>query len=126
MAKFCNFEKKNRGRGDFPEPKNGGAILINDFLSLMEKHNLDFTLSFQGLAKINNEGSLLKNYDDFNRWKLKYYDRLNQENISLAERIKTIKFANPVYIPRNHVIEKIITESLENDFARFHAFNKCL
>ena len=44
----------------------------------------------------------------------------------MAERIKTIKLANPVYIPRNHVIEKIITESLENDFNRFHAFNKCL
>jgi len=117
-----NFRAKFGLHKSFTKDKD----LINDFLSLMEKHNLDFTLSFQGLAKINNEGSLLKNYDDFNRWKLKYYDRLNQENIILAERIKTIKFANPVYIPRNHVIEKIITESLENDFARFHAFNKCL
>ena len=38
MAKFYIFEKKNlekkifRGRGDSPEPKNGGQILKNDFL----------------------------------------------------------------------------------------------
>ena len=37
MAKFYNFEKKIlekkifRGRGDSPEPKNGGQILKNDF-----------------------------------------------------------------------------------------------
>ena len=37
-----------------------------------------------------------------------------------------MKLVNPVYIPRNHIIEKIINEALQNNYKSFRAFNNCL
>ena len=117
-----NFRSKLGLSKKLIEDKN----LINNLLDLMQKNNLDFTISFRELIKIDNEDSLFNNIPELMEWKLKYKARLNQENNNSIKRIKKMKFTNPLYIPRNHIIENIINEALNNNYDQFHNFYKCL
>ncbi len=75
-------------------------LLINEFLDIMHVYKLDYTNTFVNLDtnKLNNK--------IFDNWLKKY---------SKKELFKNKKI-NPIIIPRNHLIEKIIKESYQSDF----------
>ncbi len=104
-----NFRAKLGLRKKFKEDKN----LIYDLLNIMEKNDLDFTNTFKTLDNI-------KEKDVLYEWKKGWLDRLDKEKTVNKKRV------NPIYIPRNHIIEEIINEALNNNYSQFHLFNKIL
>ncbi|MDA9231528.1 YdiU family protein [Rickettsiales bacterium] len=106
-------------------------ILIQDFLSLMQKYQADYTLSFQYLSFIDNDNcdnknmkELFSNSTDYKNWELRFKERLKSESKSQKIRLQTMQFANPIFIPRNHLMEEAIKEGVEDN--RFTKMSKLL
>lgn len=93
--------------------------LIDDFLKYLEESTLDFTLAFRNLPNLY-EGDQSyypssQKLDSFiSRWK---------ERVTKVNHLKDI---NPLYIPRNHQIEKAIELAYKGDFSHFHQLHSIL
>ena len=50
-------------------------------------------------------------------WLSKYVDRISNENIVPAERVKKMHSVNPVYVLRNYLAQLAIDKSEQGDFS---------
>jgi uncharacterized protein YdiU (UPF0061 family) len=88
--------------------------LVMSFLKYLESEELDFTLSFRNLPNLldgNRESypdsPLLEDF--LSKWK----DRI------VTEDLTQLNLVNPIYIPRNHQIQKAIDRAYKGDFEHF-------
>ncbi|WP_394147332.1 YdiU family protein [Shewanella atlantica] len=93
--------------------------LCEQLLESMSDQEVDFTLLFRQLADdlaSGNSGSqtLFNDAEHFLRWRESWLARLARESLSTAERVEMMNGANPLYIPRNHLVEHAI-EAAEQD-----------
>jgi uncharacterized protein YdiU (UPF0061 family) len=99
--------------------------LVTDLLKLMEQHGTDYTNTFAGLChEIPNSLSPWEQ-EAFIEWKAQWNTYAKSQGTSLEERIALMRRINPVIIPRNHLVESILSEVelWENDTrysGRFH------
>jgi uncharacterized protein YdiU (UPF0061 family) len=109
--------------------------LIEDLLSCMESNQADFTLTFYYLSQLSNNISdadndliqLFSNPKDIKSWLKVWRSRLNKESSQDQPRQALMQSVNPVYIPRNHQIERAIRLAEDqNDFSAFHALHDVL
>ncbi len=108
--------------------KKNDLEIIEKFLSYLEDSKLDFTLSFRNLSQLFTEGknSYYPVNNELNEI-IKYLQkRWQQENISESEFEFKINSVNPVFIPRNHLVEKTIQECLKGDLRTFNRLNNIL
>ncbi|MDG2045750.1 MAG: YdiU family protein [Halioglobus sp.] len=90
--------------------------LVEDLWQLMAEHALDFTLTFRRLADLANEASdaecnvadLFEFPDTVRPWLERWCTRLAQESTPSTERQALMYRNNPVFIPRNHLVETAI------------------
>lgn len=75
--------------------------LVMDFLKYLETHTLDFTLSFRHLTKLYEEDH------EFYPWSPEL-DSFVQRWRSRVTSVKNLDAINPLYIPRNHLVQKAI------------------
>lgn len=101
--------------------------LIKGLFELMEGRSLDFTLTFSSLTKALSMNNPLMFLDYLGKgavaggWFVRWQERLSLENESLEELSKYAQKINPIYIPRNHMIEKVIRLAIDNnDFSMMH------
>ncbi len=92
------------------EITNDNSIIVKDFLDLMHIYKLDFTNTFINLEKKELDKNIFKN------WLEKYNFKKN----------KKYKNINPLLIPRNHIIEKIINNTYDGNYSNLFEFNKIL
>jgi uncharacterized protein YdiU (UPF0061 family) len=118
-AIFENFWLQEMGQklGIF-NPNVNDKNLILKWLNLLQTKNLDFTNSFHELAK----NLIEKSSNDFSP----FVDELNLriQNQNLEETLKLMSQKNPVYIPRNHLVEKAIQAAYLGDYSVFYELNK--
>ena len=101
-----------------------------NFFEILRINNLDFTLSFRKLSKYlteENDDHFKKNIKDninFQNWVAKWKKRLSKENMSFTVLSEKMNNTNPIYIPRNHLVEKIIESSVSTK--NFTELNKLL
>jgi uncharacterized protein YdiU (UPF0061 family) len=102
-------------------PQETDATLADDLLDRMATGHADFTLTFRKLcdaaATPDAEEAvrgLFSEPEAFDRWATAWHHRLAQEPLSPAERAAAMRRANPAYIPRNHLVEAVITAAIEN------------
>ena len=95
----------------------------------MHQNRADFTLSFYYLSQLFISfteqdrllHSLFKDVEAIKDWLLKWRKRLNQEPVRDEVRQAKMQSVNPVYIPRNHLIEAAIRAAEDAaDFTPFH------
>lgn len=136
-----SFEKKyqhywisgiRKKLGLLTEIKDDG-LLIDSLFSLMEKNALDFTNTFNTLTKamIKNDSSdficLGKDLEEISAWEKAWRLRLKRESVSNASRKEMMRQANPIYIPRNHLIEKTIQAAIhDEDYSLMHTLGEVL
>jgi uncharacterized protein YdiU (UPF0061 family) len=95
--------------------------LVEDLWQLMAEHSLDFTLTFRRLADLADEGAkaedsvaeLFEFPDSMQPWLERWHTRLGQESTSRSERQASMYCTNPVFIPRNHLVEAAILAATE-------------
>jgi uncharacterized protein YdiU (UPF0061 family) len=109
--------------------KEGDLELIQAFLDILHKYDIDYTLSFCYLSGIKSNGveDLFKGNKEFASWQLQYEKRLKVESTSKEERLNKMQKSNPIFIPRNHLVENIIQAAVENnDFSKMEEFIEVL
>lgn len=95
--------------------------LCADFLALMAKNKVDFTLAFRRLADVLENGdatlvrSLFEKPEDFDKWAERWHQRRAQDNAALVDTVSAMRRVNPAYIPRNHQVEAVIQAAVQND-----------
>ena len=92
--------------------------LIKDLLSIMEKEGADFTLVFRRLSKALEDKDhllleLFKDPSDLNPWLLRWKGRLEQEENTKEVLVEIMNTVNPIYIPRNHTVEEVLTAATQ-------------
>jgi uncharacterized protein YdiU (UPF0061 family) len=100
---------------------NGDLELVSDLLQRMAEGRADFTNTFRGLS----EGRAREEFDDptvYDIWHEKWMQRRANEH----EPEALMQTCNPVYIPRNHRIEEMISAAISGDFSSFERLNRVL
>jgi uncharacterized protein YdiU (UPF0061 family) len=105
------------------------TLLVEDLFELMAEHSLDFTLTFRRLADLADEtnmdaggvGDLFEIPDAMLPWLARWRARVVKDSMAASDRQAAMYSANPVFIPRNHLVEEAIAAATKNDdFAPFH------
>ncbi len=111
--------------------------LVENLFTIMASNNADFTLTFYRLSMLDldasNDDVMLDLFDDvddvgsFTQWLDQWRQRLSLEASENDERKAMMRAVNPVYIPRNHLIEAAIRAAEDHaDFSVFHALHEVL
>ena len=106
------------------------ATLAEDFLALLHTHGVDFTLAFRRLAEASeaedgHAPALMILFPGEGRealltWLQRWLSRAEQNGLAGGERTNALRAANPVYIPRNHLVEEALDAATEHhDLAPF-------
>lgn len=104
----------------------GDRALVDEMLTTLHEQQLDFTRFFRALS------ASLVGRDAFadalpvghalaNGWVARWRERLAAEDTSAADAAAAMDAVNPVYIPRNHVVDAALTAASEHgDLAPLH------
>ena len=100
--------------------------LVQDLLNLMHEQGTDFTLTFRALTDLAGKGAtgspvpftLPSAFDD---WLARWEQRRAEQDGDAGLLHASMLAANPVYIPRNHLVEETIRAAEDRwDFEPFH------
>ena len=101
--------------------KKNNQEMLRNLLKLMMDNESDFTITFRSLSDIllNNSDNFLAQFHQKNEvsgWINNWKSALNLENKNVGEIILNLNNTNPLYIPRNHQVQKAIEESYLGNF----------
>ena len=109
------------------------GALVEELLELMAREHSDFTLCFRHLADLANPAGAQPVTELFDLppalepWLQRWRQRLATETTPCEQRQLAMYRANPVFIPRNHLVEEALQAAVEGgDFAPFHALLEVL
>ena len=104
----------------------GDAALADDLLERMAANQADFTLTFRRLADAAADpaqdeavAGLFADPKAFHTWASGWRQRLAQEQATGEERAASMRRVNPMFIPRNHLVQAVITAGEGGDFQPF-------
>ena len=120
---WLNMMRKKLGLVD---KDNEDENIINSLLSWMEKNNADFTNTFIDLMNEENFDQSIYKSNDFKNWLEIYKKRKLSKNFSKSKSIKLMQENNPVIIPRNHIVENVLSSADEGDLKPLNKFLKIL
>jgi uncharacterized protein YdiU (UPF0061 family) len=100
MAKKIGFHKADKET----------ERLVKGLLELMEQHGIDYTNTFAALCYAIPNSLSPWEQEAFIEWKSKWNTYAKSQGASLEERIAIMRRINPVIIPRNHLVESILSE----------------
>ncbi len=114
------------------KPEANDKILIEELLSIMHKAEVDFTMVFRNLSK-SLEGnkvplcSQFNNLTAFDKWFERWQIRLKREGIDEKKQAIHLNLVNPIYIPRNHLVERALKSAVnDGDMTKFSKLLKLL
>jgi len=126
QSAYTDIMRKKLG---FATTSDGDAALVQELLQLMQTEKTDFTLAFRRLSDLAGEGTaasgsvaaLFEFPDAYTPWLEGWRKRLAAEQRDAGERQRAMYAVNPVYIPRNHLVEEAIAAAQKyGDFEPFH------
>ena len=106
--------------------------LSEALLAALETGRADFTLAFRHLADAVEEdaSALLKRFEHdgaLREWLPRWRERLAREGVGIDTIVARMNAVNPLYIPRNHQVERMIAAAAEqDDFTPFETLAEVL
>ncbi len=92
----------------------GDTELVNDVFALLHQEQLDFTSFFRALSSFETPPAL-------DEWASRWRNRLAGEGRHLSHVAAAMDAVNPIYIPRNHLVEEALSAaSDEGDLVALH------
>ncbi|MDO5737493.1 MAG: YdiU family protein [Propionibacteriaceae bacterium] len=88
------------------------AALFDDLLATLGENNLDHTGTFRSLSGVprgSKHGLPLSNSAKGTAWLTRWRARLEDENRDPAEVAAGMDGVNPIYVPRNHLVEEALS-----------------
>ena len=112
----------------------GDDALIAGLLDMMNRQRADHTLTFRRLADVIDDGfspltlePLLGSSAEIGQWLSTWRTRLADEEQGSAEIAAGMRSVNPIYVPRNHLVQQMIDAAVEGgDFAPFERLGEVL
>ncbi len=100
--------------------------LISDLLALLEAEAVDFTSFFRALsaslvAEDQRVRALFADVARFDAWAARWRDELAAQPLDLPAVAAALDRVNPVYIPRNHLVEAALSAATAGDLEPFAA-----
>ena len=107
--------------------RDGDADLGKDLLERMDANQADFTLTFRRLCDAaespQGDAAVRELFSDpaaYDTWAATWRDRLQHESTPPTERAAQMRQTNPIFIPRNHLVEAALNAATERqDFQPF-------
>ena len=95
-------------------------IILKDLLKIMIPNQADYTLSFRYLSQalLNKDSLFLDQFKEqgkIKEWLKNWKLAIKELNKDTGEIVSNMESINPVYIPRNHNVDKAIKASYEED-----------
>lgn len=113
--------------------EGGDAALARDVLKALHVGNADYTLFFRGLGdaakgvtSLEALSALFTDASAYVAWIKEYKARLALEDADGTARGEAMDRVNPIYIPRNHLVEAALASASEGDFAPFNTLRDVL
>lgn len=103
-------------------PTDDDVELIDDYLALLHEHAIDYTKSFRTLAARLRNGSApspLPDNDTAGAWLERWHTRVGAGGSDPVVIADAMDRANPVYIPRNHLVEEALAAATAGDLQQF-------
>ena len=97
-------------------PMAEDAQLVQQWLDYLQQHALDFTQSFRELVVVADSLDAPR-FGDFER---QWRQRIARQPGGVAAAAAAMQAINPVYIPRNHQIERAIRDALQGNYDVFN------
>lgn len=123
------FQQRMSEKLGIVNPGPDDANLIQDLLDLMQAEHTDFTLTFRRLSDLvsprsasgGGVGSQIELPEAFKPWLKRWQLRLAIDSLEPTQRQTAMYAVNPVYIPRNHLVEEaIVAAEKHQDFEPFN------
>ena len=100
------------------EKHEGDVELVRDWLSLLSTHNVDFTRAHRALVPAaagdtTELMSLLGSHEQSCAWLARWHTRIAPQGTTPAAQ-KRMRAINPVYIPRNHLVEQALAAAVQH------------
>lgn len=107
-----------RGKLGLADERSGDAKLAADLLDLMADDGVDFTRAFRSLSDVLRGdpealSALFDDPDPLEAWLSRWMDRLDAEGADREAHAASMDRANPIYIPRNHLVEEALDAAEE-------------
>ncbi len=128
-ASYCAELRRKLG---LSTEREGDMDLARDLLNRMAAAKVDYTLCFRRLIDVaaggedKQVGDLFPDPEVFSEWARAFRARLAEEPLSVEERMALMRRSNPVFIPRNHRVEEMISAATEGDLGPFERLCRVL
>jgi serine/tyrosine/threonine adenylyltransferase len=105
---------------------HGGVddALVEDLLVVLQQQRVDYTSLFRALAPAARGDAaparaLFSESSDFDAWSERWRTRMAAQGADPEEAARAMDRVNPVYIPRNHLVEEALAAATEGDMEPF-------
>lgn len=118
----ANWHDQVRAKLGLGDREGDDGLLIDSLFDELEEHEVDFTSFFRALAMLlRGDGalfeSLLPSPDAMAPWIADWWERIAQEPTGPLEHAAAMDAVNPLYIPRNHMLEAALAAAEAGDLA---------
>jgi uncharacterized protein YdiU (UPF0061 family) len=116
---WLNLHRAKLGLQGEPSDEGTDRQLVNNLLALMHEHRVDFTLGFRRLsALLRGQGEGVQalwgdGAGAADAWQARWLARLDAQGEPPAAIADRMDATNPVYIPRNHLVENALDAAVE-------------
>ncbi len=101
--------------------------LVTDLLKSMEAEKIDFTIGFRTLAiRRDADDDFYSDDGALGAWHSRWRKRQTQESENIQISQALMSSSNPAIIPRNHQIELMIRDAMEDNFTPFEQLTTAL
>ncbi len=106
----------------FSEPADEHKALVTAWLQRLQDNQLDYTQGFRQLAsRLNADGPPL-----FGDFEARWLQQIDSQPGGRQEAARIMATSNPLFIPRNHQIERAIMAAYEDDLSVFNELQQVL
>ncbi len=109
-----HFQDGMRAKLGIGTERPGDAELVGEWLGLLHRHAVDFTVAHRRLAD-GGVRALFADPGEFDRWERALRARVALEPRAPEARADAMRRVNPAIIPRNHQIERAIEAAARRD-----------
>jgi uncharacterized protein YdiU (UPF0061 family) len=92
--------------------------LVDELLDLMKRLKMDYTNTFWDLSQEISSEDSPKNNSDFKPWLEKWKNTIDN-SCERRQAIQLMNTHNPVFIPRNHLVEQALDEAVNGNLSLF-------
>lgn len=107
------------------KPMATDEVLVTDLLALLQSHRVDYTMTFRALAgSLRGEDDALQGLFEtptgLDDWMERWKSRLDTEGRNPGAVATEMDMVNPIYVPRNHLVDHALEAAAAGDTAPFH------